>query len=198
MPVPSSPAASTVPSWLRLGRCPVCGTSVLVDDEFVRSPTQVLHAECDRYRRTHGISSFSFAGGPRAALEARERLGATDLELAPSTRDRLLLLLTELVTNAVRHGGANTGRSVCVRVVRSPRSIRVCVTDPGRGFAWRGRPLRRPAADGGFGLVLVDRLAWRWGIQPQERSTTVWFELRRGDYRASALRRTTRGVAELE
>jgi anti-sigma regulatory factor (Ser/Thr protein kinase) len=127
---------------------------------------------------------------PGAARDHRPGTGAVDPH-------RLLVLLTELVTNAVRHGGANAERSVCVRVVRSPRSIRVGVTDPRRGFAWRGRPVRRPAPDGGFGLLLVDRLASRWGIQPEEHSTTVWFELRRGDYSASA-RRSTRGVAELE
>jgi anti-sigma regulatory factor (Ser/Thr protein kinase) len=180
MPVPTSSAASGVPSWFRLGRCPACGTSVLVDDEFVRSRSAILHAECDRYRRTHGISSFSVGGGACAAVEARERLAATDLQLAPSARAQVLLLLTELVTNAVRHGGATADRSVGVRVARSPRGIRVCVTDPGRGFSWRGRAARRPGAAGGFGLVLVDRLASRWGIQPQKHSTTVWFELPRG------------------
>jgi hypothetical protein len=39
-----------VRDWLWLGRCPVCGTSVLVDDEFVRTGGSILHAECDRYR----------------------------------------------------------------------------------------------------------------------------------------------------
>jgi hypothetical protein len=36
--------------WLWLGHCPVCGTSVLVDDEFLRIDGRVLHAECVRYR----------------------------------------------------------------------------------------------------------------------------------------------------
>jgi len=37
--------------WLWLGRCPVCGTSVLLDDEFVRVRGAIRHAECDRHVR---------------------------------------------------------------------------------------------------------------------------------------------------
>ena len=179
MPAARSPLFGRPPPWLRLGRCPACGSSVLVDDEFARSGRAILHAECQRYRRRHGVTTFWCGGGRRAASEARDRLAATDLELAPTVRRDLLLLLTELITNAVRHGGASSGQRVAVRLARSPRAIRVCVTDPGRGFAWRGRDPGGPAASGGFGLVLVDRLASRWGIEPREDSTTVWFELRR-------------------
>jgi hypothetical protein len=31
--------------------------------------------------------------------------------------------------------------------------------------------------EGGYGLVLVDRMARRWGVEPGADSTTVWFEL---------------------
>jgi hypothetical protein len=44
------PAGSEEISWLWLGHCPVCGTSVLVDDEFVRIDGTVHHAECVLYR----------------------------------------------------------------------------------------------------------------------------------------------------
>jgi hypothetical protein len=37
--------------WFWLGRCPACGTSVLVDDDFVRVRGATLHAECYLYTR---------------------------------------------------------------------------------------------------------------------------------------------------
>jgi hypothetical protein len=39
--------------WYRIGRCPVCGTSVLVDDEFERTKGRALHAECASYVMRH-------------------------------------------------------------------------------------------------------------------------------------------------
>jgi signal transduction histidine kinase len=121
--------------------------------------------------------NFRVRGGERAAIAAREELVARDGDLPPSVRADLLLLLTELVTNAVRHGGASEGRHVAVTVVRLARTVLVAVTDPGPGFEWRGRPQGRVPGPGGYGLVLVDRMARRWAIERCGRSTTVWFEL---------------------
>lgn len=45
---------SRVAAWVWIGHCPLCRTSVLVDDEFVRVDGEVLHAECDEYRRGRG------------------------------------------------------------------------------------------------------------------------------------------------
>jgi anti-sigma regulatory factor (Ser/Thr protein kinase) len=92
-------------------------------------------------------------------------------------RAELLLLLTELVTNAVRHGGANGGLPLEVVVARSPRGLRVGVTDPGAGFDWREPESTSSAEESGYGLLLVDRMAHRWGIERGDDSTTVWFEL---------------------
>ncbi len=43
---------SRIARWTWLGYCPLCGTSVLLDDEFVRVEGHAIHAECERYRRT--------------------------------------------------------------------------------------------------------------------------------------------------
>jgi anti-sigma regulatory factor (Ser/Thr protein kinase) len=94
-----------------------------------------------------------------------------------SVRAEALMLITELVTNAVRHGGARNGPPVDVEVALSPSLVRIAVTDPGAGFEWR-RPETTPEpAESGYGLLLVDRMAHRWGIERREGSTTVWFEL---------------------
>jgi anti-sigma regulatory factor (Ser/Thr protein kinase) len=124
-------------------------------------------------------TAFRLRGGPEAAAEARERLAALGEPLPPPTEAKVSLLLTELVTNAVRHGGARDGQRITVTVERWPNLLRLSVTDPGPGFRWRPPDPRRPPAEGGYGLVLVDRLARCWGIDPSGGSTTVWFELAR-------------------
>lgn len=84
-------------------------------------------------------------------------------------RDDADLLVTELVTNAVRHGA---GDSVRVIFDALPAGGLHCgVLDDGDGFAG----LIAPGAEGGFGLFLVDHLSVTWGVH--EGSTHVWFEL---------------------
>jgi anti-sigma regulatory factor (Ser/Thr protein kinase) len=181
------PPARRASDWLRLGRCRVCGTSVLVDDEFVRLPGSVRHSECDRYLRARragaaiaerpGRVAILVRGGPGAAADAREQLAMQVEWLPPSTRATADLLLTELVTNAVRHGGADQGERIEVTLESSANALKVAVTDPGPGFEWHPRPPDRPAAEGGYGLVLVDRFARLWAVERGPASTTVWFEL---------------------
>jgi anti-sigma regulatory factor (Ser/Thr protein kinase) len=85
----------------------------------------------------------------------------------------LRLLMSEMVSNSIRH--AEGSRSVDVRVWLARRSIRLEVEDRGPGF----RPPRAvPRATGGWGLVIVDRLSRRWGVRSGPR-TTVWLELDR-------------------
>ena len=120
---------------------------------------------------------FTLRGGPLAASQAREHVAAGNGVVPRSVRAEALVLLTELVTNAVRHGGAGDGLPVDVAVTRSPRGVRVVVRDPGAGFEWRGRETTSVREESGFGLLLVDRMASRWGIVRGESSTTVWFEL---------------------
>ena len=49
--------------WARLGRCPACGTGVLLDDEFVRAQGMVVHAECYRYLVASPSTRQSRPGG---------------------------------------------------------------------------------------------------------------------------------------
>ena len=122
-------------------------------------------------------AGFRLRGGAEAAADARERLAAVGVPLPPPVEAKMSLLLTELVTNAVRHGGARNGEPVTVTLERWPGLLRVSVSDPGSGFQWRPPDPRRPPEEGGYGLVLVDRMARRWGVEPRADSTTVWFEL---------------------
>ncbi len=110
---------------------------------------------------------------PGSVAEARTRV----LEaLAPHLDDRdvetLRLLVSEVVTNAVRHG--DSGQPVELHASWSDE-VRVEVVDRGEGFTPQPRAggLEDP---GGLGLYLVGRLADRWGVDTSE-TTRVWFVL---------------------
>jgi anti-sigma regulatory factor (Ser/Thr protein kinase) len=86
------------------------------------------------------------------------------------------LALSEVVSNAVRHGG--TGGSAYIRVVieRDDPAVRVRVIQPG---PVPERPtivnMPGPWSTGGYGLGILDAVADRWGVQVDPPS--VWFEL---------------------
>jgi serine/threonine-protein kinase RsbW len=121
--------------------------------------------------------AFSVSGGLDAGSAARRAVLAGDGAVPASARDDILLLVSELVTNAVRHADVGPDRSLRVELRRWPRRVRVEVTHPGNGFEHEPEP-PAPNAGGGWGLVLVDRIADRWGITSGTDGTCVWFELR--------------------
>jgi anti-sigma regulatory factor (Ser/Thr protein kinase) len=112
---------------------------------------------------------------PEAAREARTALG----ELAPYVPanhfDDLRLLVTELVTNSLRHGCLGAGDAIHLVVQLEPTILRVEVSDPGLGFDVPGPP-QAPDRGAGWGLYLLGRIADRWGVKGRP-STCVWFEL---------------------
>lgn len=85
--------------------------------------------------------------------------------------ERVLLLTSELVTNAYRHAGSDTR----VSIRSEDKCVRVEVHDAGRGDV-EIRPLDVNRTDG-RGLHIVDALADRWGHQSGPDGTVVWFEL---------------------
>ena len=113
-------------------------------------------------------------GGPEAAAVTRRELSRLDSDLDAPTRETLHLLVTELVSNAVKHAAAD---SVAVNVSLEAGAIRAEVTDLGPGFdpADTGVPRENHS---GWGLFLVQELAHRWGVTEDQASNRVWFELR--------------------
>lgn len=104
---------------------------------------------------------------PGAAREAIDELRPA---LDAHTRSQARLLVSELVTNSVRHG---SGDHVVVLVDGDDPGVLHCeVVDDGEGFVPRGRGERTV---GGWGLELVEQIASSWGVR--EGSTHVWFEL---------------------
>ena len=126
--------------------------------------------------------TFRVAPEPHSVPRARERVIALaePFVAAPRIAD-LRLVISEVITNAVRHGGEG---DMLVAVTPKPGYLCVQVTDTGDGFAPRPRAFEPDDDDGGFGLFLVERLTRRWGLTRENRNTRVWFEF---DFDADAV-----------
>ena len=107
--------------------------------------------------------------GRHAALAVLDSWGCE-----PDTREDLLLVVSELVTNAVIHGA----EPIRVTMVRSRGRVRVEVTDGAAGASPHGNPRPPTNAETGRGLSVVTRLAVAWGWRASPGTgKTVWAEL---------------------
>jgi anti-sigma regulatory factor (Ser/Thr protein kinase) len=102
---------------------------------------------------------------------ARARRALTTLERSVDHRvlAKARLLVTELVANSVHHA---PGRPILVEVALADGTLRAEVSDGGSGFE-PPTPDPRPLKRTGWGLLLVRRMADRWGVGDGD----VWFEL---------------------
>lgn len=117
---------------------------------------------------------------PRALESAAEARHAVDQlvgRLAEEQLGDVRLLVSELVTNSLRHGELGADDHIRLGVSVTDAVVRVEVADPGKGFAFEGRA-DDPDTVEGWGLYLVATLADRWGVDHDEASR-VWFELDR-------------------
>jgi anti-sigma regulatory factor (Ser/Thr protein kinase) len=111
---------------------------------------------------------------PEAPAHAR-RIIAEELSsrVPDETVDDIKLMVSELVTNGIVHGGQ---ADVPVMLDLSVNGdIRCGVLDHGAGFSTR---LNHPPStrEGGWGLRLVEQLSDRWGVECSPQRTEVWFE----------------------
>ena len=105
---------------------------------------------------------------PHSVATARRLVDAHSTELDPQQRLDAALMVSELVTNAVRHGIG----SISLRIDVEAAALRVEVADEGNVAI---APSPTPGAHGGWGLRIVDQLADDWGVLAG--STKVWFRL---------------------
>jgi anti-sigma regulatory factor (Ser/Thr protein kinase) len=146
-------------------RCPNCGAE-LRDAPAVNGPG--LRRPILTRRFPPNVDSVPLA---RKALDAiAGPLGEEGLDVAR-------LLVSELVANAVVHASLDHGEPVGLAVYLSSDAVRVEVHDSGPGFDTElaERELMDPS---GRGLMLVAKMATRWGVEPGA-GATVWFELPR-------------------
>jgi anti-sigma regulatory factor (Ser/Thr protein kinase) len=105
---------------------------------------------------------------------ARRAIGDLESMVDDPVFDDLQLLVSELVTNGVRHTGQGPKGWVNLAVHWTRGGVRVEVTDPGPGFG----KVREPTIyqESGWGLFLVEQVSTRWGVD-RSRGHTVWFEI---------------------
>jgi len=114
---------------------------------------------------------------PEAASAARHALDDLGDAVSDARLRDVRLLVSEVVTNAVRHANLATGDAIELVVELNRRTLRVEVHDPGGGFV-PSAPAPDPTRPSGWGLYLVAELADRWGVDSDE-TTLVWFEFDR-------------------
>ncbi len=103
-----------------------------------------------------------------------EQLGSMGVD--GSLGQTIVLLVSEVVSNAVRHSAAPAEAAIALEASVTEQSVRVAVTDAGEGFTPRQRDPNRIGE--GYGLYLLEKAASRWGVEG-DGGTTVWFELER-------------------
>ena len=121
---------------------------------------------------------MSLPAAPTAATTARcEMTRRLSQRVSGGALEDVRLLLTELVTNALRHSAVRPEDEIGVRAEVADGTVRIEVHDPGRdGEVEQRKPGSR---GGGYGLFLVDQLTSRWGVE-RRNGTTVWAELASG------------------
>ena len=110
-----------------------------------------------------------FAPDPNS-IRAVRRFVTAHLDAQPIDLDIVLLLVTELATNAVRHARSD----FTVRLHHSPALVRVEVQDRNPN-----PPIIQPlnqSRPSGRGLQLLHALASAWGVEPRPPGKTIWFE----------------------
>ena len=110
------------------------------------------------------------------SVVAHVRHAFRELALPPPLLDDALQLVTELVTNSIRHAGLGSHDRIRVQAEWSGGRLRVDVSDraePTDPHQVAGAIRPGPGAESGWGLYLVDRLASRWG----RGRGRYWFEL---------------------
>ena len=79
----------------------------------------------------------------------------------------------------VRHAGLGAEDYVRVAVRTAAGMVRAEVGDEGPGFEPVPPRTQQPQQRSGWGLLLVERLSDRWGVEREEGLTQVWFEIDR-------------------
>jgi anti-sigma regulatory factor (Ser/Thr protein kinase) len=111
-----------------------------------------------------------------AILAARHSLDRFEGLLLPEKLEDVRLVVSELVTNSVRHAGLSPDEQISLAVAISGGSVRGRVCDPGPGFEKPTEPKPRTDLSGGWGLPIVERISDRWGIK-RNGCACVWFEI---------------------
>lgn len=132
-----------------------------------RTTTRVRATGPPGYSRTLRREPESAASARRLVRTALSAWGLADLA------DDAALIVSELVSNAVRHGRRESIRVFVERP--GPSRVRVGVVDFSHRLPRRGESEAR--SEGGRGLAIVEALAENWGVERLSWGKRVWAEL---------------------
>ena len=127
------------------------------------------------YNRVVRVEIDPSVEAPRAARAVLHDVVA-DQPVAAGNLDTLALLVSEVVTNAVVHPVVEDEYAIGFSIAVTDELTRVVVSDGGAGFEWPGET-SRPERTGGYGILLMDRQASRWGTLRAPGRFSVWFEV---------------------
>jgi anti-sigma regulatory factor (Ser/Thr protein kinase) len=152
----------------------------------LKAENHQLRAEIVQLRDSDGVSRPEFgrlaeiavptgSGAPGAARQVVAH--CLSRLVTPRILEQTQLLISELVTNSLRHADLRGDDSVLVRIYLHAESLRIEIENPGAAGVVA---LQRPdlVAGRGFGLQLLELVAARWGVR-RGQSTTVWFDMAR-------------------
>jgi len=123
------------------------------------------------------MSQLTIPAHPGAGAIARR---AVSVWLGGHPRlDDALLALTELVNNAVLHGGLGPGEEITIAMKAERDGIRLTVRHVGVLFDSRQLPPQSPDPGASRGLAIVERIADSWGVDSDGAEVTAWFEVGR-------------------
>jgi anti-sigma regulatory factor (Ser/Thr protein kinase) len=117
---------------------------------------------------------MSVPASAEAGTALRQAVRSLEVFLEPDQADEVELLVTELATNGVKHASSGDSDRITLDAVVDEDGLHVAVSDRGEGFTPKPRAAGR-TEPGGWGLMLVDGIADRWGVE--RGPSKVWFEL---------------------
>jgi anti-sigma regulatory factor (Ser/Thr protein kinase) len=150
----------------------------------LKAENSALRAENERLRRSRvdggAPAEVAIPIGVQAPGVARSAIAQWLVDhVAPAVLETALLLVSELVSNSVRHSGVPEGEDVVVRVHLWRDGLRIEVEDPGRDGVIAPQPPDL-VRGGAMGLHLVQTLSECWGVvRAAEGPTCVWAQLPR-------------------
>ncbi len=125
--------------------------------------------------------NLRLTSAPESVTSARHALDRLAEVLPPEKLEDLRLVVSELVTNSVRHARGSSYDQILLSVSVSAGSVEGRVCDSGPGFEVPYNPKPRSDLKGGWGLPIVENISDCWGVERcvnGERLACVWFEIK--------------------
>ncbi|MFL5737830.1 MAG: ATP-binding protein [Actinomycetota bacterium] len=124
-----------------------------------------------RFQTSLACDADASSAGRRALDECLE--GSSQSAVVDSVR----IATSELISNAVRHGGLASGEEIRLTIDVTSDVVRVIVEQPTGAEEAALVDSADRTGEGGFGLAIVEALTDRWGVS-EDAPAFVWFEIR--------------------